>query len=496
MDMQLPIFMFTFLENSFYLLSVLTVACLSSYAVIGLTIPVVIFFLWLREFFAKSVRELKRIEGVTRTPLYNIFQETSMGLSHIRAFGMLDQFYARYSSIADANFKVFFHQQASTPWLAQRLNLLASVLILGIVLSGIFMPRRDGHASLIGFALSTALGLMGRLIQTTMASIETENHMTAVERLQHFDTIPQEPLDIEDGPTAIGKYEQSTKGGDKSWPSAGQVKFQDVYLCYRPGLPDVLKGLSFTVHAGERIGIIGRTGSGKSSTMLALLRLVETRSGTISIDDVDISEVPLQQLRGTAVSIIPQDPYLFEGSVRENLDPFSTHADTTLWEALGKVSITDVITSLGGLEASIVEGAENLSAGQRQLMCIARTMLRHSKVIMLDEATASIDTATDQLVQSSLRTCFQGCTSLAIAHRLETIIESDRIICLSGGNLKEVGSPCDLLADPQSELSHLAAAAGLTSPSVLRTADVKIELTSSRMIAGKPRCSAFLGCLQ
>jgi len=247
-----------------------------------------------------------------------------------------------------------------------------------------------------------------------------------------------------------------------------------------------LKGLSFTVAAAECVGIIGRTGSGKSSTMLALLRLVEAQSGGVFIDGVNIADVPLQQLRGTAVSIIPQDPYLFEGSVRENLDPFSAHNDTALWEALGKVSITHAIKTLGGLEATISEGAENLSAGQRQLMCIARTMLRHSKVVLLDEATASIDTATDQLVQSSLRTCFRGCTCLTIAHRLDTILESDRIMCLSDGTLKEAGTPGALLAEPQSELAQMAAHAGIAAP-----VDPVHRVTDSRYQCMAPYCVKF-----
>eukprot|EP00930_Biecheleria_cincta_P056839 TRINITY_DN42872_c0_g1_i1.p1 TRINITY_DN42872_c0_g1~~TRINITY_DN42872_c0_g1_i1.p1 ORF type:complete len:1394 (+),score=210.79 TRINITY_DN42872_c0_g1_i1:230-4411(+) len=460
MDMQLPIFMFSFLENSFFVVSVLSVACASSYTILVVVPLLAIIFVWTRRFFAASMREIKRIEGITRSPLYSLFAETSTGLSHIRAFGMVEHIYSRYAALADQNFRVYFHQIAAGPWLGQRLNILAGVLVSSIAYSGALMPRRPGHASLIGFALSTSLGLMGRLIQTTMMSIETENHMTAVERLQHFSSIPQEPLDTETSPL-IGT-QQLQSAWKQNWPSAGCIKFENVSMCYRPGLPDVLQDLSISIPAGQSVGIIGRTGSGKSSTMLAILRFVEPRSGAIYIDGTDIAEVPLQQLRASAVSIIPQDPYLFEGSVRENLDPFSAQNEAELWQALEQVSVAEAIKNIGGLEAKIAEGAENLSAGQRQLMCIARAMLRHPKIVLVDEATASIDTVTDQVIQSSLRTCFKGCTCLTIAHRLETIVESDRIICLSNGRLKEEGSPKKLLADTRSEFAQMAAHAGLS----------------------------------
>jgi len=424
------------------------------------------------------MREIKRMEGTTRSPLYSLFQETATGLSHIRALGMADAFYDRYAALANQNFKLYFHQQAAGPWLGQRLNLLAGLLVAAVAFSGALMPRTPGQATIIGFALSSALGLMGRLIQTTMMSIETENHMTAVERLQHFDTIPQEDLDTDIMQSTIGR--STLQHWKKDWPREGHLEFKDVCLAYRPGLPDVLHQLSFTVRAGERVGIIGRTGSGKSTTMLALLRLAELHSGSVCIDGVDIRDVPLQQLRASAVSIIPQDAYLFEGFVRENLDPFSAHGESELWEALEQVAMSETIKDLGGLEARIAEGAANLSAGQKQLLCIARTMLRRSKVVLLDEATASIDTATDGLIQQSLQNCFKSCTCLTIAHRLETILESDRILCMANGTLKEAGSPKSLLANPSSELAQLAAHAGLTALPTMASrglADLPIKAT-------------------
>lgn len=450
MDMQLPIFMFGFLESALFIVSILVVACASSLAALIFMGPFIVLFMVARMFFSRSMRELKRMEGTSRSPLYSMFQETCTGLTHIRAFNMMQDFRTRYDNVASINFKVYFHQQAGPPWLAQRLNFLALLLVATIIFSSPSMPKFEGHAALVGFALSTTIGLLGRLIQTTIMSIETENHMTAVERMQHFEMIPQEALD-EDSSKYVA-----------NWPSVGKIEFSDVHLCYRPGLPNVLCGLSFTIEAGQHVGIVGRTGCGKSSTMLALLRLVDVNAGSILIDGISTKEVPLQQLRSGAVSIIPQEPYLFEGSVRENLDPFLTQTDADLWEVLKRVSVADLVSSLGGLESNILEGAENISAGQRQLLCIARTLLRRSKIVLLDEATASIDGATDRLVQTTLSTCFVGCTSITIAHRLETILDSDRIICLNAGKVIEEGAPSTLLSDPESEVSRMAMHAGIT----------------------------------
>jgi len=266
-------------------------------------------------------------------------------------------------------------------------------------------------------------------------SIETENHMTSVQRLQHFSTIPMEQ------PTLLEIAEL-----EEDWPQAGHLQFKNVRLRYREGLPLVLKGLTFEALPGERVGIVGRTGCGKSSTMLALLRIVAMEGGQALLDGVDVRGVPLQRLRGEAIALIPQDPYLFVGSVRRNLDPFENYGDEELWGALAATCMGDAVKGMGGLDSLIVEGGENLSAGQRQLLCIARVMLRKSRVVLMDEATANIDMATDVLIQKSVREAFRGSTVLTIAHRLDTVLDSDRIVVLHGGVLVEQGTPQELLA--------------------------------------------------
>lgn len=287
---------------------------------------------------------------------------------------------------------------------------------------------------MLGLGLTTAVGLMGRLHMTVQHSIETENHMTSVERLQHFESIPKEASVV-----------TSTESPAEDWPVKGHIQFEGIMMRYRAHLPLVLNKLSFEVQGGERTGIVGRTGCGKSSVMLAMLRIVEAEEGCIRIDGVDLSKVPLSRLRGKVISLIPQDPYLFAGSVKDNLDPFHVHSDEALHTALKRTYMHDVIQSMGGLSASLVEGGENISAGQRQLICIARVMLCNSKVILMDEATASIDMATDTLIQKSMREAFQGCTVLTIAHRLDTVIDSDRIVVLEAGRVVEQGQPQELL---------------------------------------------------
>lgn len=288
---------------------------------------------------------------------------------------------------------------------------------------------------MLGLGLTTAVGLMGRLHMTVQHSIETENHMTSVERLQHFAAIPKEDSGVSiDAPPLA-----------EDWPAKGHVEFDSVEMRYRAQLPLVLKKLSFEARAGERTGIVGRTGCGKSSLMLAMLRIVESEAGCIRIDGVDLSKIPLSQIRGKAISLIPQDPYLFGGAVRDNLDPFHIHDDEAIWAALKRTYMEDVIQSMGGLGATLVEGGENVSAGQRQLICIARVMLCNSRVILMDEATASVDMATDTLIQKSMREAFQGCTVLTIAHRLDTVMDSDHIVVLESGRVVEQGPPQELL---------------------------------------------------
>ncbi|CAK0791457.1 unnamed protein product, partial [Prorocentrum cordatum] len=322
LDMELPMYMFTFLQFAVLVLNVMLVCVVTSWAALIIVAPVLWIGYQFRQYYASTSRELKRLEGVSRTPLFNNFVETVGGLPHLRAFGMVDEQAAMFRAKCDLNFKVFFHLHALVPWLIYRMDLFAATMVFSIGISCLWLPRTVETAALLGFGLTTALNLMGRLVQTVQSSIETENAMLSVERMLYFETIPQETGDGGPGPEP-----------GPEWPAEGRVRFDGVQLRYRPHLPLVLAGLSFEAAPGERVGIVGRTGCGKSSTMLALLRLVECEGGVVSIDGVDVSEVPLQRLRGRAVSIIPQDPYLFGGSLRDNLDPFHVQGDDAILAA-------------------------------------------------------------------------------------------------------------------------------------------------------------------
>jgi len=258
--------------------------------------------------------------------------------------------------------------------------------------------------------------------------------MNAVERVhQYSETLAQE-----------ASWDDNQVPVPEDWPSQGKIELKDVKFRYRKDLEPVLHGLSAEINGMEKIGVAGRTGSGKSSLMLCLFRMYEIDSGTILVDDIDISRIGLHTLR-RKLAIIPQDPIVFSGTIRDNLDPFAQHDDSTVWAALEQVQLGDMTKAMGGLLASVKEYGENLSAGQRQLLCIARAVLRKPKVLVMDEATSSVDSSTDTMIQNMVRTCFKDATTVTIAHRLNTIMDCDRVMVLKDGNLVEFGSPNSLV---------------------------------------------------
>ncbi|KAK9695279.1 hypothetical protein K7432_013049 [Basidiobolus ranarum] len=281
--------------------------------------------------------------------------------------------------------------------------------------------------------------------------------MNAVERVDHYIHNIESEADL-----VIGD-----KRPEPEWPQKGDIEIQDLELSYREGLPPVLHGINLSIRGGEKIGVVGRTGAGKSSIMVALFRVVEASRGSIAIDGIDISTIGLHDLR-SKLAIIPQDPVLFTGTVRSNLDPFNYHTDQELWDVLGRADLKTYFSALpGGLESDIAEGGENLSAGQRQLLCLARAMLTHSKIVIMDEATASVDVQTDALLQKALRIDFAECTVLTIAHRLNTVIDYDKILVLDGGRVKEFDSPKNLLSDANSSFYSMVQETGPTNAALL-----------------------------
>jgi len=291
----------------------------------------------------------------------------------------------------------------------------------------------------------------------------TELQMVSVERLMQWrDLEPEAALTIEKLLGNTNKLPSklppsSTPVGDSSWLSRGEIIFSDVHMRYRPGLPMVLKGVNLNIAGGQRVGVVGRTGSGKSSLLVALFRLVELAQGKIEIDGVDISKVGLHALRHN-ISIIPQDPTLFSGTLRSNLDPFGAFSDDALMRALDQCSLLEFVNSKKeGLNMIVEANGENLSVGQRQLVCLGRALLKRSKVLVLDEATASIDQDTDKLIQKTLSNNIEQCTVITIAHRINTILKSDQIVVMGDGCVEEIGTPDELQRNPESLFAQLVA---------------------------------------
>jgi len=272
--------------------------------------------------------------------------------------------------------------------------------------------------------------------------------MTSVERVMEYSELESED-----------ELRKEHNKPEESWPSEGVVQFKDLYLSYGEGEKSVLQGVNFKTKASEKVGIVGRTGAGKSSLITALFRLCEP-SGSITIDGKEVLKLGLADLR-EKVSIIPQEPLLFTGTLRRNLDPFQEHKEDKLWKVLQEVHLADAVSDLkDGLDTEMSEGGSNLSVGQRQLVCLARAVLRQNKVLVLDEATANVDPKTDSFIQEQIRERFKHCTVLTIAHRLHTIMDSDRILVLSDGKVVEFGTPYDLMCQPEGYLNKLALQTG------------------------------------
>jgi ATP-binding cassette, subfamily C (CFTR/MRP), member 1 len=406
-------------------------------------VPLLVIFLFSASYYRASAREMKRHESVLRSNVFARFGEAISGTASIRAYGLQDYFSARIRESIDQMDSAYFLTFSNQRWLAVRLDAIGNLLVFttGIL---VVTSRFNVSPSIAGLVLSYILAIV-QIIQFTVRQLaEVENNMNATERLHYYGTQLEE-----EAPAHLGKIPDS-------WPQSGEIIFADVQMRYRAGLPLVLQGLDFKVQGGERIGIVGRTGAGKSTIMTALFRLTELSGGSIKIDDVDIATVGLEDLR-SRLAIIPQDPTLFRGTIRSNLDPFNEHNDLELWAALRKADLIDgeqeashgvdahgKNTGRIHLDSTVEEEGLNFSLGQRQLMALARALVRDSRIIICDEATSSVDFETDQKIQKTMATGFKGKTLLCIAHRLKTIIRYDRICVMDAGRIAELDEPIKL----------------------------------------------------
>ncbi|XP_058451153.1 multidrug resistance-associated protein 1 isoform X1 [Malaya genurostris] len=412
-------------------------------------IPIGILYYAVQRFYVATSRQLKRLESVSRSPIYSHFGESIQGAQTIRAYNEQERFIEESESRVDFNQVCYFPSIIANRWLAVRLEMVGNLIILFAALFAV-LGRETMSAGLVGLSVSYALQITQTLNWLVRMTSDVETNIVAVERIKEYGETKQEAA-----------WELSNSTLPRDWPEHGRVEFQDFQVRYREGLDLVLKGISFTVEGGQKVGIVGRTGAGKSSLTLALFRIIESSGGKIVIDDQDISKLGLHSLR-SRLTIIPQDPVLFSGTLRMNLDPFNAHSDEDIWKALEHAHLKVFVKGLtAGINHEVSEGGENLSVGQRQLICLARALLRKTKVLILDEATAAVDLETDDLIQRTIRTEFKECTVLTIAHRLNTIMDSDKVIVLDKGHIKEYAAPNELLQSKSSAFYSMAKDAGL-----------------------------------
>ncbi|KAL7635871.1 UNVERIFIED_CONTAM: hypothetical protein RMT77_013688 [Armadillidium vulgare] len=430
-------------------IATLVVICYATPIFIAVLIPTMILYYFVQLVYVTTSRQLKRIESVSRSPIYSHFGETIQGASSIRAYGKQDEFILSSEQKVDFNQVSYYPSVIANRWLAIRLEFIGNILTFFAALFAV-MARGEISGGDVGLSVSYALSVTQTLNWLVRMTSDVETNIVAVERVKEYTETPQEaPWDIKD------------KKPPKDWPDQGLVEFKNYSTRYREGLDLVIKGIDCKVNPMEKVGIVGRTGAGKSSLTLALFRIIEPADGTISIDGVDVAKIGLHDLR-SKLTIIPQDPVLFSGTLRMNLDPFGSHSDQEVWNALEHSHLKEFVAGLNSkLQHEISEGGENLSVGQRQLVCLARALLRKTKVLILDEATAAVDLETDDLIQETIRREFSDCTIITIAHRLNTIMDSTRVLVMDKGVIKEYDSPANLLQDPKSIFYGMAKDAGL-----------------------------------
>ncbi|KAH8891949.1 P-loop containing nucleoside triphosphate hydrolase protein [Thozetella sp. PMI_491] len=410
------------------LLSTMALILAYFYYFVAAMVPLLIIFFFSATYYRSSAREIKRHEAVLRSHVFAKFTEAVYGTSTIRAYGLQDRFSGLMRKTIDDFDGAYFLTFANQRWLSLRLDAIgiAMIFVIGML---VVTSRFSVNPSAGGLVLSYMLTIMGMFQFAVRQMAEVENNMNNTERIHHYGTGIEEEAPLE------------AASVPESWPSRGEIVFDHVQMRYRAGLPLVLKDISIHVKAGERLGVVGRTGAGKSSIMTTLFRLVELSGGSITIDGVNISTIGLGPLR-SRLAIIPQDPTLFKGTIRSNLDPFEKHTDEELISALRQA---DLINETGaiGLDGVVEEEGLNFSLGQRQLMALARALVRDARIIVCDEATSSVDFATDQKVQRTME-AFNGKTVLCIAHRLRTIIGYDRICVMDKGEVAEIAPPLEL----------------------------------------------------
>ncbi|KAH7682389.1 Xenobiotic-transporting ATPase protein [Dioscorea alata] len=433
-DLDVPFSLMLCISNILNALSNLGVLAVVTPQILFVVIPVICVAIKLQKHYFTSAKELMRINGTAKSLVANHLAESLSGAMTIRAFKEEERFFAKSLELIDKNASPFFLNFASTEWLIQRLETMSAAVLSSSAFVMALLPHGTFSPGFVGMALSYGLTLNISFVLSIQNQCTLANYIISVERLNQYMHVSSEaPGVIDDNRPA------------PNWPSVGKVELHNLKIRYRPDTPVVLQGISCTFEGGHKIGIVGRTGSGKTTLISALFRIVEPEDGEVIIDGIDISSIGLHDLR-SRFGIIPQDPTLFNGSVRYNLDPLGQHTDTEIWEVLDKCQLREAVQEKEkGLDSLVVEDGSNWSMGQRQLFCLGRAVLKRSRILVLDEATASIDNATDVILQRTIRTEFEHSTVITVAHRIPTVMDCTMVLAISDGKLVEYDEPIKLV---------------------------------------------------
>ncbi|KNA15079.1 hypothetical protein SOVF_101510 isoform A [Spinacia oleracea] len=444
-ETRIPSLLERLISLTIQLLGIIAVMSIVAWEVLVVFIPLVFASIWYQQYYMPASRELTRLSLVCEAPVIQYFAETISGITTIRSFDQESRFQPNYMKIVDAYSCPEFQLAAAMKWLMLRLDAISCITFAFLLVLSMYF-RQSIDPAIAGLAVTYGLTLNSKLAGVIRCLCHWENKMISVERILQYTNIPSEaPLIIQENRP------------DSSWPSTGEISIHNLQIQYAPHLPLVLHGVTCTFPGGLKTGIVGRTGSGKSTLIQALFRVIEPTTGSIVIDGIDISSIGLRDLR-SRLSIIPQDPTMFQGTIRSNLDPLEQYSDAQIWDALDKCQLGSEVRKMERkLDSNVHEDGENWSMGQRQLVCLGRVLLKKSKVLILDEATASVDTNTDNLIQQTLKHHFFECTLITIAHRITSVLDSDMVLLLSNGLVEEHDSPTRLLQNQSSSFSKLVA---------------------------------------
>ncbi|CAB3248424.1 unnamed protein product [Arctia plantaginis] len=471
-DEVLPSALLDVLQIGLSLIGIVVVVGIVNYWLLLPTVAIGFVFYGLRIFYISSSRSIKRLEGVTRSPVFSHLNASLQGITTIRAFGAQEALIREFDNHQDLHSSAWYLFIASSRAFGFWLDLVCVIYIAVVTLSFLVLGNNE-YGGNVGLAITQAMGLTGMFQWGMRQSTELENQMTSIERIQEYSNIESEPP-LQSAPE---------KKPPPSWPEAGRLEFKHVYLYYTPSEPPVLNDLSFEVQPQEKVGIVGRTGAGKSSLINALFRLA-TIEGDIIIDGRETSQLGLHELR-SQISIIPQEPVLFSGTMRHNLDPFDEYPDQVLWRALEEVELKEAVQELpAGLSSRMSEGGGNFSVGQRQLVCLARAIVRRNRLLVLDEATANVDPQTDALIQTTIRNKFAKCTVLTIAHRLHTVMDSDKVLVMDAGRMVEYDHPHNLLQKPEGVLRAMVDQTGRATAETLARVALQAYDNQQKQSAG------------